>query len=58
MVLTQITGLNMIIEEISQEEYEVGVINSISSKEGVLRQQSKAPTFRLNLSGYVDDFGY
>ncbi len=30
-------------------------INSISKKEGALRQQSKAPTFRPYLSGYLPD---
>ena len=55
MGFTLIMGNNMIIEEISATDYEIGVINSISKKEGALRQQSKAPTFRPYLSGYLSD---
>ena len=41
--------------EIQATDYEIGVINSISKKEGALRQQSKAPTFRPYLSGHLPD---
>ena len=43
----------MKIEEISKNEYEVGVINSIKNKEGAFRQLSKAPTFRTFLRGNI-----
>lgn len=36
----------MLVEEISAREYAVGIINSIADKEGALRSDSKAPTFR------------
>lgn len=35
------------IKKITQDEYKVGVINSISSRYGEVRQESKAPTFLL-----------
>ena len=35
------------IEEISQQEYTVGVINSIEVRYKEVRQESKAPTFLL-----------
>ena len=41
----------MKIEEISVEEYKVGVINSIQRRYGYLRQQSKMPTFALTYQG-------
>jgi len=37
----------MLIEEISQKEFKVGVINSICDKYKEVRQESKAPTFLL-----------
>lgn len=43
----------MQVSEVSKEEYEVGIINSIAKKEGALRNKSKAPTFRIDLSGDV-----
>ena len=45
----------MQITEISAQEYEVGVINSIKEKGGAYRQESKAPTFRPYLSGHLPD---
>lgn len=42
--------MSMQVSEISKEEYEVGIINSIAKKEGALRNKSKAPTFRPYLS--------
>lgn len=45
----------MQIIEITAQEYEVGVTNSISKKEGALRSDSKAPTFRIDLSGHLQD---
>ncbi len=41
------------IQEISIEEYNLLQINSIGGKYKELRQLSKAPTFRLNLSRYL-----
>lgn len=41
----------MKIEEISEQEYNVAVINSISKKYKHLRQESKAPTFALTYQG-------
>jgi len=41
----------MKIEEITRNEYEVGVINSIENKYPELRQKSKGPTFALTYSG-------
>jgi len=35
------------IEEITQAEYTVGVVNSIAKRYKELRQESKAPTFLL-----------
>ncbi len=35
------------IEEITQAEYKVNIINSISERYGEVRQESKAPTFLL-----------
>ena len=49
--------MSMQVSEISKEEYEVGIINSIAKKEGALRNKSKAPTFRLNLPRDMDDPG-
>ena len=46
----------MKIEEISKDEYEIGVINSIKDKEGAYRQMSKAPTFRSYLWRYLFNF--
>ena len=40
----------MKITEITANEYEVGVINSIKHKGGAFRQKSKSPTFRTYLS--------
>ena len=41
----------MKIEEVTKNEYEVGVINSIENKYPELRQKSKGPTFALTYSG-------
>ena len=41
----------MRIEEVSKQEAEVEIINSIKSKYKSLRQKSKAPTFALTYSG-------
>ena len=46
----------MKIEEISKDEYEIGVINSIKDKESAYRQMSKAPTFRPYLWWYLLNF--
>jgi len=35
------------IEEVTQAEYKVGVVNSIAERYKELRQESKAPTFLL-----------
>lgn len=53
ITFTLTTVHKMKIEEISKNEYEVGVINSIKDKEGAFRQMSKAPTFRTYLWGAV-----
>ena len=45
----------MQVSEISKEEYEVGILNSIAKKEGALRNKSKAPTFRSDVSGNIQD---
>lgn len=42
----------MNIEEISNQEYKVTVINSIKQKYPELRQESKGCTFALNVSAY------
>ena len=42
-----ITGDITEIKEISSDEYNVAVINSIKSKHKELRNKSKAPTFAL-----------
>lgn len=36
-----------VIEEISQTEYKVGLVNSIAKRYKEVRQESKAPTFLL-----------
>jgi hypothetical protein len=36
-----------VIEEVTQVEYTVGVVNSIAKRYKELRQESKAPTFLL-----------
>jgi hypothetical protein len=50
-------GEVMKIEEISVEEYKVGVINSIQRRYGYLRQQSKMPTFCPDVHGHLEDIG-
>jgi hypothetical protein len=47
----------MKIEEVSAEEYKVGVINSIARRYSHLRQQSKMPTFRTNLFRNLENPG-
>lgn len=42
----------MKIEEISNQEYKVKVINSIKKKHPDLRQASKPVTFALKISAY------
>ena len=46
----------MIREEITETEYRVAVINSIAKQYKEARSESKAPTFRTYLSGYIPDF--